>query len=362
MDFVANSEPIIRFAIWSGLGAVALTLLFISWISILRAVHLRNERRKREFLSVWRNLLNESALPFPDHSQLPIAWRLPAIARKDIIFFLSYWNHLQNSVRGETRERLNILVRSTGMDHAIRRMLKNGSNAEKLLAIVSLGYLGESSDTAALKELLSSNQPIACFHAARALLRIDPNTLGELMTVILNRSDLPTASIANILKEADPDVVSPILSRMLRHAYLEEATPQHMIRLIALTVAAHPSAVHLSLRMIMDKTEDAGVLAACLKVMRSPDDLIKIRQFIGHPNWRVRVHAVSALGDMGEERDLESLIHLLSDPQWWVRYRAAQSIGNLPFVSTADLEKIIMNLSDSFAIDMLSQIVSERLS
>lgn len=362
MDFVVNSDPIIRFAILSGLGAVVLTLLLILRIAILRAMYLRNERRKNEFLSIWRSLLNESALPPIDSGQLPVVWRLPAIAKKDIISFLSYWNYLQNSVRGETRERLNILARITGMDHAIRQMLRDGSNAEKLLAIVSLGYLGEKSDTAALKKLLTSNQPIACFHAARALLRIDQNMLIELMPVIVQRSDLPTASIANILKEADPDFVSPVLSGMLRHAFLEEATPQHMIRLISLTVAAHPSVVHLSLRMIMDRTEDTEVLAACLKVMRSPEDLVKIRKFINHQNWRVRVNAVSALGDIGEEKDLDSLIHLLSDPQWWVRYRAAQAIGKLPFVTTGDMEEIKKHLDDRFAIDMLGHVVSERMS
>jgi hypothetical protein len=361
LDFVVNSDPVIRFAILSGLGAVALTLLFILRIALLRAMYLRNERRKNEFLSIWRSLLNESALPSIDSGQLPVAWRLPGIAKKDIISFLSYWNHLQNSVRGESRARLNILARMTGMDHAIRQMLREGSNAEKLLAIVSLGYLGDKSDTEELKKLLASNQPIACFHAARALLRIDQSILRELMPVILQRSDLPTASIANILKEADPDLVSPVLSSMLRHAFLEEATPQYIIRLISLTVAAHPSVVHLSLRMIMEKTEDTEVLAACLKVMRSPDDLVKIRQFITHPNWRVRVQAVSALGDMGEKEDLDSLTHLLSDPQWWVRYRAAQAIANLPFVSTEDMEEIKKHLGDSFAIDMLSQVVSERM-
>ena len=325
-------------------------------------MHFRNEWRKHEFLSIWRNLLNESTLPSVSQRQLPVAWRIPAIAENDVILFFSYWNHLQNSVRGESRGRLNFLAQITGMDHAARRMLRTGSNAEQLLAIVSLGYLGEKSDTVALKKILVSNQPIACLHAARALLRIDPEALDELMPLIVQRNDLPTASIANVLKETDADTVSPVLALMLRHAFMEEAPPRHMIRLIALTVAAHPSVVHLSLRMIMERTEDIDVLSACLKVMRSPADLVKIRQYINHPNWRVRVHAVSALGYMGEESDLEPLIHLLSDPQWWVRYRAAQAISHLPFVTTGILEDIKNRLGDSFAVDMLNQVISERTS
>lgn len=135
-----------------------------------------------------------------------------------------------------------------------------------------------------------------------------------------------------------------------------------MVRLIALTVVAHPSVVHASLREIMDRTKDAEVLAACLKVMRDPCDLSRVRELIGHPDWRVRVHAAAALGDMGEAKDMESLIKLLSDSQWWVRYRAAQAISRMPFVTAGGLEGIRKHLDDPFAIDMLNQVISERMS
>lgn len=356
LDFAVNSEPIIRFAFWSGFCAMALTLLLIAWIVILRAIYLRNERRKHEFLSIWRGLLTDSALTHLDPRQLPV------IADKDVVFFLPYWSHLQNSLRGETRERLNFLARSTGIDRAARRMLQEGSHAEKLLAIVSLGHLGEKTDTEVLEKLLASEHPIACLYAVRALLHIDLGTLGELMPIIVQRSDLPTTAIANVLKEAGLNTVSPILADMLRHAFLQGAAPQHMVRLIALTVVAHPSVVHASLREIMDQTEDAEVLAACLKVMRDPCDLSRVRELIGHPDWRVRVHAAAALGDMGEEKDMESLIKLLSDSQWWVRYRAAQAISRMPFVTAGGLKGIRKHLDDPFAIDMLNQVISERMS
>src|SRR3989338_5522340 len=192
LDFAVNSEPIIRFAFWSGFGATALTLSLIAWIVILRAIYRHNERRKHEFLSIWRGLLTESALTHLDSR------RLPVIADKDVVFFLPYWNHLQNSLRGETRERLNFLARSTGIDCAARRMLQEGGHAEKLLA---------------------SEHPIACLHAVRALLHIDLGTLGELMPIIVQRSDLPTTAIANVLKEAGLNAVSSILADMLRHAF-----------------------------------------------------------------------------------------------------------------------------------------------
>lgn len=356
LGFVVNSEPIIRFAFWSGFGAIALTLSLIARIVILRVIYRRNERRKHAFLLVWRGLLTESALIPLDPQHLPV------IADKDVIFFLPYWNHLQGALRGETRERLNFLARSTGIDRAVRRMLQEGSHAEKLLAIVSLGRLGEKTDMEALGKLLASEHPIVCLRAARALLHIDPGTLGELMPIIVQRSDLPTTAIANVIKEAGSNMVSPILAGMLRHAFMHGAAPQHMVRLIALTVVAHPSVVHASLHEIMDGTEDMDVLVACLKAMRDPGDLPRVRQLIGHPDWRVRIHAAAALGDMGEEGDMALLIKLLSDHQWWVRYRAAQAVSRLPFITVGGLEGIKKHLDDHFAIDMLNHVISERMS
>lgn len=358
LDFVINSDGIIHVAFWSGFGAVVLTLLLILYISLLRLISQRNERRKRAFMSMWRELLNEDTLTHLDAAQLP------AVANRDLVFFLSYWNQLQNSMRGEARERLYYLARTIGMDSAVRRMLHKGNSTEKLLAIVGLGFFGKKTDLPALKQVLVSDHPLESLYAASAMLHIKPETLGEVLPIIVLRSDFSNAAIANILKEADPESVSLIFSRLLGNVSNAEAR-QHIrqrdaVRLILLSTIAAPSVVDPLLRDIMDQTEDEEILAACLKVMRDPLDLPKIREFISHPNWRIRVHAVTALGALGEEKDLLTLIKLLSDPQWWVRYRASQAISALPFVTTRHLHGLKKLLADRFAIDMLNHIISER--
>lgn len=355
-NFAADSEAVIRFAFWSGMGALALALLLLVSITLLRFRHWRNERRRQEFLSVWPGLLNESVL------SRAVQGQLPPIAERDAALFLSYWNHLQNSLRGEAREQLNFLARAAGMDRAARRLLKGGNSAEKLLAIASLGHLGEKADVEMLKRLLQSHRPMTSFLAARAILQIDPALLGDLMPVIVRRGDLATVAVANILKEIGADAVSPVLAEMLRDALRQGAGSQYMTRLIALTVAAHRAVVHQPLREILDEAENADVLAGCLKAMRDPQDLDRLRQLIGHPDWRVRVQAASALGDIGEEEDLEPLTNLLSDPNWWVRYRAAQAMSRLPFVTIGDLEEMKKRLDDRFAVDMLNHVISERMS
>lgn len=360
MDSAISSDPVVILAFRSGLGAVALTLLMLLYIGLLRVLYRRRERRKREFMSKWGSLLSESALT----DDRPI--RLPAIEDGEVIYYLAYWNHQYISVSDTARARLNALAASIDIGPAVRRMLHKGSSAEKLLATIGIGFFGNKTDIPALKKLLVSERSIDCLHAASAMLRIDAATLYDVLPILARRSDISTAGIANVLKGVDMESVSRVLGEMLEgvlHAEGQQRIRRRdIVRQVMLTATALPSVVNPHLRKIMDSTEDDEVLTACLKVMRDPQDIDRIRGYVAHPNWGVRVQAATALGDMGEEKDMTLLLQLLSDSQWWVRYRAAQAISALPFVTRSTLEELKKELSDGFAIDMLDQIISERAS
>jgi HEAT repeat protein len=361
LDFAINSDPVVRLAFWGGLGAVALTLLLLMQIVFLRLKHRRNARRRREFMSKWDQLLTENVLV----NKSPL--RLPAIPDEDVVRFLAYWINLHNSMRGQARERLDSLARTIDIEKIVRRMLQNGSNAEKLLATIGIGFFGNKTDIPELKKLLVSERPIDCLHAASAILRLDAGALGDVLPIIAWRSDISTASIASILQEQDMDGVSLLLAEMLGRVYRDVEPHLRMrrrdiVRLIMLASTAQPSVVRPYLLEILDKTNDDEVITACLKVMRDPLELPRMREFINHPNWHVRVQIASALGEMGEEKDLMLLIRLLSDSQWWVRYRAAQAISALPYVTTSHLEGMKSLLGDGFAIDMINQVLAERVS
>lgn len=360
MDFAISSDPIVVLAFRSGLGAVVLTLLMLLHIVLLRLLYRRRERQKREFMSKWGSLLSERALT----DDLPI--RLPAIEDGEVIYFLAYWHHQYISVSGQARARLDALAGSIDIGQAVRRMLRKGSGAEKLLATIGIGFFGNRTDIPALKKLLVSERSIDCLHSATALLRIDASALHVVLPILARRSDISTAGIANVLKVVDTGSASRVLGEMLEGVLHPEGRQRvrrrDIVRLIMLAATAQPSVVNPRLREIMDSTEDDEVLTACLKVLRDPQDTDRIRGCVGHPNWRVRVQAATALGEMGEQKDLALLLQLLTDSQWWVRYRAAQAIGALPFVTTGYLEELKKNLADNFAIDMLGHIISERTS
>lgn len=346
-------------ALWSGLGAALLTLFLIVQIVALRLLYRRYERRRKAFMAKWGGLLTESSL------RENAFFCLPEIADGEVVFFLAYWNYQYNSLSDGARRRMRFLAWKVKIEQAVRKLLHKGSNAEKQLAIIGIGFFGSRKDIPALKQILLSDRPADCLHAASAMLRIDAETLREILPVIARRSDIPTAGIAIALKELEPAHMSSVLADMLNKALdssnqQQRARRRDIVRLIMLSSIAQHSVVRPYLLEILDKTKDDEVITACLKVMRDPLELSRMREFYNHPNWHVRVQVASALGEMGEEKDLKILFKLLSDSQWWVRYRAAQAISALPFVITSHLEGMKKLLGDEFAIDMVDLVIAER--
>ena len=123
---------------------------------------------------------------------------------------------------------------------------------------------------------------------------------------------------------------------------------------LAYSVSALPAA-----RAIAESSHDPEVIATCLGLLESSEDLPLVRQSLGHEDWRVRVQAAGALGRIGRAEDERLLILLLSDRQWWVRYRAAQALSRLPSMRESKLRSIQAAQSNPFARDILSQAMAE---
>jgi uncharacterized protein (DUF2336 family) len=104
---------------------------------------------------------------------------------------------------------------------------------------------------------------------------------------------------------------------------------------------------------------DPEVLAACLRLLKSAEDLLVVRECLSHEDFRVRVQAAAALGRIGEASDEELLVPLLSDTEWWVRYRAAQALSRLPYLPEPKLKTIQAAQPDPFARDILAQVMAE---
>jgi HEAT repeat protein len=145
------------------------------------------------------------------------------------------------------------------------------------------------------------------------------------------------------------------------------AKDDHKIRLIHYVgVTDCPTAmdkVRDLLRNMKGDRETKGeesVLTAALSILKDPSDAELARAYVGHPNWHVRVHAINALGRIGDESDVKRLVMLLKDDHWWVRYRAAQALQRIPSFATDGINRLIEENKEPATQDILRHVLAEK--
>jgi hypothetical protein len=341
------TDPYLPVAFWTGVGALALTLLLGAQIVWLRIGLRRQQRHEGRVIRKWRPLLNVALAGEP-----PAA--LPVLFVDEQILFLKLWIHLHESVSGAASDALNDIGYRLQCDAIARRLLERGKRAQKLLALRALGHLRDFQAWPELMRQAASADSVASVNALWALMQIDAAAAVEsMMTAMIARDDWPLPQVVNILREA-PDACAPALE-----AALPATDPEHLPRALQLAEAlriALPSS--LLVRLLAHPSLEVTI--AALRLAVSPDLLETVRALAVHEDWRVRVQTAKSLGRIGDYGDLERLRALLHDSQWWVRYRAAQALIASPFMDAAELGRIYRGLSDRYAADMLQQVMAEK--
>ena len=346
MVFSTLSDPYLIVAFWTGIGALALTLLISAQIVYLRGALRRNERREKGVIAKWRPILNAAlADTSPEH--------LPTLHKSEQIPFLKFWIHLHQSVRGEASEGLNDVGYRLDCDRIAHQLLRKGRRAEKLLAILAIGHLRDPSAWPQLIDETRLPDSATSVHALWALVQIDPRTAcRELMPMLLQRGDWPLSKVANIVQDVR-DECEPVLAEVI-----PELAPGRLPRALHLVEALR---IQLPSTLLNGLLRDASVdiVIAALRLSTMPELLDAVRIHLDHPDWQVRVQAAKALGRIGDRSDIQRLQMLLSDPQWWVRYRAAQALVSLPFIGRRELDTLCAAVTDRYAADMLRQASAE---
>ncbi|MCG2583961.1 HEAT repeat domain-containing protein [Massilia sp. TS11] len=346
MGFGPLSDPYLRLAFWTGMGALALTLALAGQIVLMRIALRRAERRAARLVAVWRPLLaiaaSEDALP-----------PLPPLARRDELAFLRLWVHLQASLRGSAREGLNRVAQELGAEQMALRFLARGNRPTVLVACLVLGYLRAASAWPRLLEMARGRNTLGSLVAAWAMVKIDPaRATRALVYLAIGRPDWPLAKVVAILQEAGQDAT---------HVFTEQLQNQQedaLLRCLRIADGLRvqlPASVHAPL--LAHPRSD--VVSAALRLPAAPPLLPRIRALARHPDWHVRVQAAKALGQVGQEADLNLLLTLLMDSQWWVRYRAAQALCRLPFLDPQRLRALAAGSGDRYASDMIEHVLAE---
>jgi HEAT repeat protein len=279
--------------------------------------------------------------------------QLPPLPARERIAFLRLWVHLHASLRGSATAALNEVGYRVGCDTGARALLQNGNRAERLLAMLVLGYLRDRNGWAALLSQSAQTDSTVSLYAAAALVQIDPNAAAvRLMPSIIGRTDWPLSQVVTILQDAR-DGCAPLLVAAL--PALDTVHLPRVLRIVEGLRLNLPPALHAQLL----RHSSTDVIVGALRIAADPTLLPAIRALAAHDDWRIRVQAGKTLGRIGERSDLDILKRLLADAQWWVRYRAAQALVDSPFFTPQERDALAGDASDRFAADMLRQVIAE---
>jgi HEAT repeat protein len=346
------SEPLLR-AAWItaevSLAGTALLLLCVFWMHWSRGA---TEARRRSFVATWRPRL--AAIALEDGGRH--LDDLPRLEHRDLAMFLREWIAIHEALDKDSCRGLQALSQRLGLGEAAVRLLRRRRLHDRLLGTVALGHVGDPRHwDVLLEEARSSNLPVS-LAAARALVRLDPpRAIATLMPLLERRDDWPRTRIWPLLQEAGPDAVTaPLVDAVRRGGPREQA---RLARFLPLADEATATAL---VRELLREAASEPVIASCLAVVDSPEELPAIRALASHPRWHIRMLAAKALGRLGQREDEAMLTSLLGDAEWWVRYRAAQALVALPWMRRDGALAIRNGVADRYAADAMEQALAER--
>jgi hypothetical protein len=333
--------------VWSSVVLFTLVALIGLQLVVVRAVSSRHRRRQRRLEQEWLPLLC-GLEGVPDS--------LPPLHKRDVVPFLSLWNRLHDAIKGSAHVPLRNLALRVGLDREARRMFSCKDIGDRLLAITTFGRLADRTMWDDLVPLASTQDLVLSLAAARAMVRIDARSATKLLLpIIASRDDWPPSTVALMLQEAGPDVISePLVEAVSR------TPPEHAHRLIRFLGLARSEATVPLLNRLIREAVSVESITACLRVFNDADNLDAVRPYLHHPRWEVRVCAVKTFGRLGTHRDEDVLIAMLSDLEWWVRYRAAQALCGLVSGNVDRVTRLRDTHSDPFARDILTHVLAER--
>lgn len=356
LAWISDSEQIISAAYWTGIICFIIAALLILLVVLLRLSWLDEQRRKKRFLKKWRPLFDATM-----KGNMPR--KFPFLFRADRLYFLEYWNKLQDTAQLNERTNLNKMAVQLKIDDVARKLMQSRFLWRQLLAITTLGHLRDENSWNAILDHAKSDDPVLSLTASRSLVQMRPaEAVKAIIPRMSTRFGWAPSRVASLLTEAGTDNVCAPLTEALM-----QAKDEHKVRLIHYVgVTDCPPAMAKVREMLRemkadkDMQGDESVLTAGLSILKDPVDAELARPYLAHPNWHVRVQAINVLGRIGDESDSKRLVMLLRDDHWWVRYRAAQALHNIPSFADNGINRLIEEQKEPAIQDILRHVLAEK--
>jgi HEAT repeat protein len=157
--------------------------------------------------------------------------------------------------------------------------------------------------------------------AVKLLGEIDTIWAGRLLVAALRENRYPRARVAAQLERRAP-AIGPRLEPLLRRSDAN-------LRFWAVTLLAGCPEAGGQRLLALTHDPDANVRAAAIETLaerRHHGALAAARSLLTDDVWFVRVHALRALGRLGDTTDATVVARHLGDPRWWARAAAKDAL------------------------------------
>lgn len=295
------------------------TVTFSVYAIALRIGHQVRDRRSRRLDALWQEPVLAAIM---DPDQIPAARAAveDRYRRHFVRFVLDYTRRL----RGAELRTLRRLVEP--YLYLIAERVNHRRSEVRTRAVQTLGTLGLPKYSKEVIAGLEDPSPLVAMIAARYLARQDFPQYAPAVIANLhrfegwNRSFL-ASMLARIGPEASPELLAGLADE-------EAPTWLRAVRAEALLMQLDPLGGDVAAR-ILETADDRELVAAALKLLAAvgrPEHLPIIRERCSSQDLVIRAQALHALGMLGDETDLDLLMHGMDDPSPWAAMHAARGV------------------------------------
>lgn len=272
--------------------------------------------------------------------------------RSDLRLLRDIVQDLLGSVRGDTRERLVNLLRTTSAREFCLADLRHRRIETRIGAIDTLALIPDPEIIEALRGMLDDPEPDVRLAAAQNLVSLGPNlTIDDLV----GKLDIGVAIRSRVLREIFRIFASHNAGELMR---LLESDPPDLVAALAIyalgTAQSYPAVSEITRYAGWPSIDVRAEAMRALAAIGHPEAEPAVLQGLHDEAWEVRTEAAICAGRIPLPRAVPILRERLDDTEWWPRFRAAEALRNIGGEGRATLESARTGIGRSASIaDMI---------
>lgn len=309
----------LRILILTIVGLVLVSVAFGLYTVVLRIQHIRKERRWTRLTARWEEPL---LLALTDPEEVDRVHQ--AVEPGDRLHFVQFVLDYAKRVVGEERQMLRTLA-APYLGPIVERAT-HPRREIRTRAVRTLGTLGLPRHAGEVLAALDDPSPLVAMVAAQSLAKEEfPEYVPAILKRLARFRGWSQAYMASMLAS-----IGSAAAPALRDSLVDE-DEEPWVRAVAadaLYMLKDFESGDLAARVV-ELEEDSDLLASALKLLTEvgqPEHVEAIRVRCASPDPLVRSRALSALGTLGEEDDIPTILGAMSDPSPWVAIRAAKGV------------------------------------